>query len=211
MFEHPLFKEDRTEVMHELMHSHPFATMITSQNEEFCADHLPLVLHGDLSERGIIRGHVARGNPLWRNGTSGATALAVFQGPQSYVTPSWYPSKKEHGKAVPTWNYAVVHAHGKLTLIDDGKWLLDHLVELTSRHESHQPVPWEVSDAPDDYMARQVKGIVGFELVIERLEGKWKVSQNKDEEDRAGVQRGLMQERNPDADAVALLVERHGE
>lgn len=203
-----IFCEDRIEVMHELMGMHPFATLISIQNGEIAADHLPLVLHEDLSQSGTIRGHVAKSNPLWKNRGSICNVVAIFQGPQAYITPSWYASKKEHGKAVPTWNYVVVHARGTLTMIDDETWLSEHLIELTSRHESHRPDQWKVSDAPDDFIERQLRGIVGIELVVEKLEGTWKASQNKDEKDRAGIQEGLRLENICEAKAVAKLVER---
>lgn len=210
MFQPPLFREERMDVMHELMRSHPFATLVTTLNGKISVDHLPLVLHDTLSPNGTIRGHISKANPLWRSGGEEREAVAIFQGPQAYVTPNWYPSKKEHGKAVPTWNYAVVHARGKLLFSTDSTWLTDHLNELTARQESHRHEPWQVSDAPSDYVTRQLKGIVGIELVIESLDGQWKVSQNKDQSDRAGVRQGLSLEGNPDADAMAELIERRG-
>ncbi|MBZ0216885.1 MAG: FMN-binding negative transcriptional regulator [Fimbriimonadaceae bacterium] len=206
MYQPSLFREERIEVMHELMQAHPFATLVSSVSGELTADHLPLVVHPELSEKGIIRGHVAKGNPLWLNRSNLTGVLAVFQGPQAYVTPSWYPSKKQHGKVVPTWNYAVVHAHGELEFLEDDDWLMEHLTHLTKQHESHRPVPWKVTDAPKDFMARQLRGIVGIELTIGKLEGKWKVSQNRDEQDRIGVQRGLLAESRNGATAVSDLV-----
>jgi len=130
----------------------------------------------------------------------------VFQGPQAYISPSWYASKLEHGKVVPTWNYAVVHARGSLTLIDDGEWLMNHLEALTDRHESHRKVPWEVKDAPADYIARQIKGIVGIEMTIESLDGTWKLSQNKHSKDRSGVIAGLQGD-EASADAAQAMSE----
>jgi len=207
MYQPPQFRENRKEIMHELMRSHPFATLITIKDGDICADHLPLLIHSEASQYGTIRGHIAKGNPLWCNESAGFNALAIFQGPQAYITPSWYPSKKVHGKVVPTWNYAVVHARGKLRFIDDRDWLAAHLIELTSRNERHRAAPWKISDAPRDYVERLLRGIVGFELEITSLEGKWKVSQNKEAKDRKGVQNGLLLESNQDATAIAELVE----
>jgi transcriptional regulator len=206
MYRPALFREERIEPMHELMRAHPFATLVSLQLGALSADHLPLVLHPEFSNNGTLRGHIAKGNPLWENHAGRMEALAIFQGPNAYVTPSWYPSKKQHGKVVPTWNYAVVHAFGDLQFVEDPDWLLDHLSVLTRQQESHRPVPWKVADAPREYLARQLKGIVGIELEISRLEGKWKVSQNRDAQDRLGVQRGLLLEPGEDAAAIANLI-----
>ncbi|MBI4724558.1 MAG: FMN-binding negative transcriptional regulator [Rhodomicrobium sp.] len=210
MYQPPLFLEERIEIIHELMRAHPFATLVSLQSGNLSADHLPLVLHPELSDKGTVRGHIAKGNPLWKFSAGSMEILAIFQGPQAYVTPSWYVSKKEHGKVVPTWNYAVVHAFGELQFVEDQDWLLDHLNVLTRQHESHRPVPWEVGDAPHDFLARLLEGIVGIEFVINRLEGKWKVSQNRDEQDRLGVQRGLRLEQDEDATAISHLIDRIG-
>jgi len=211
MYQPPLFREDRLEVMHGLIRAHPFATLVTLEAGALSANHLPMILHPKLSANGTLHGHMARANPLWQNRDGGVDALAIFHGPQQYITPSWYPSKKEHGKVVPTWNYAVVHAHGPLTTIEDPAWLRAHLEALTGQQEGGRPVPWFVSDAPDDFIAHQLKGIVGFELTIGRIEGKWKVSQNRDERDRTGVSRGLRFESPGQASDMADLVERYGE
>lgn len=212
MFQPPLFREDRIDVMHALMTAHPFATLVSSAAGQLTADHVPLVLHADDGDKGVLRGHLSAGNPLWRetrDREERIDVLAVFQGPQAYVTPSWYPSKKEHGKVVPTWNYAVVHAHGTLTFNDETAWLMAHLGELTSRQESHRPEPWAVTDAPDDFMAKQLKGLIGFEIAIDDLSGKWKVSQNRPEQDRDGVARGLLTENTAEAIEVSKLVRRY--
>lgn len=206
MYQPPIFREERIEVMHQLMRAHPFATLVSLQDGALSADHLPLALVEETGSPGRLRGHVAKGNPLWSAGMGDNEALAIFQGPQAYVTPSWYPSKSEHGKVVPTWNYAIVHARGTLSFHSDPSWLLDHLVNLTGKQESTRPSPWQVSDAPDEYIERQLKGIVGVELEVTSLEGKWKVSQNKDEQDRSGVVSGLQQEGTREAEAVANLV-----
>lgn len=202
MFQPPIFREDRIEVMHGMMRQHSFVTLVTSQHGGIVADHIPMTIHEDLSANGTLRGHIARGNPLCRDTDAVLDALIIFQGPHSYVSPGWYPSKKEHGKAVPTWNYVVVQARGKLRLTRDADWLLDHLADLSGRHESGREKPWLLSDAPDNYIARQLKGIVGLQMEIDSLHGIWKVSQNKDQNDRAGVREGLLNE--PSANAVAI-------
>lgn len=205
MYQPAIFREERIEVLHALMRAHPFATLVSSQSGTLAADHLPLVFHhGD--GNGKLRGHVAVANPLCRECVDNGEALAVFQGPESYVTPTWYPSKQDHGKVVPTWNYAIVQARGRLTFHRDHSWLLEHLKTLTQLSESQRAVPWEVSDAPQDYIDRQMNGIVGLELDIAHLDGKWKVSQNKDARDREGVAAGLTGEGREGAKQVAELV-----
>ena len=211
MFKPPIFGEDRVDVMHDLMRDHPFATLISNAAGALSADHLPLAIHPEEAANGVIRGHIAKANPLWRQTQRGdgapLTVLAVFQGPQAYITPSWYPSKAEHGKVVPTLNYAVVHAHGLLRFTNEPAWLMAHLADLTARHEGRRATPWAVTDAPDEFIARQLKGLVGFEIEIERLEGNWKVSQNKTEPDRMGVERGLLAENSEQAAQMSDLVQ----
>jgi len=206
MYQPPIFREERIEVMHELMISHPLATLVTLQQGKLSADHLPMMLLKDIEPLGVLRGHIAKANPIWRQSQGEYEALAVFQGPQAYVTPSWYPSKFDHGRVVPTWNYAIVQARGTLSFHPEPTWLLDHIVGLTKQHESQRAAPWKVSDAPAEYIDRQLKGIVGFELRLSSLDGKWKTSQNKDDRDRAGVIKGLQQEGTRDAEAIADLV-----
>jgi transcriptional regulator len=155
-----------------------------------------------------LRGHLSRANTQWRDYTPSVEALAIFSGPQHYITPSWYPEKQETGKVVPTWNYVVVHAYGYLKVIEDREWLMAHLARLTGIHEAGSSVPWKITDAPADYIASQVKGIVGLEMAIERLEGKWKVSQNRSEQDRSGVARGLAELNTADSLAMQALVEK---
>ena len=190
MFQPAIFHEDRADVMHALMRDHPFATLVTRADGRVAADHLPLALH-EGSGGAVLRGHVARGNPIAGSAALDDEALAIFQGPQGYVSPSWYASKREHGRVVPTWNYVVVQARGPLRLVRNGGWLLQHLRDLTSEQESHRPLPWAVEDAPRDFVARMLRGIVGVEIAVETLEGTWKVSQNKSDADRAGVADGL--------------------
>jgi len=154
---------------------------------------------------GTLRGHVARANPVWRH-AAGQEVLAIFHGPQTYVTPSWYPSKHETGQVVPTWNYAVVHAHGVLRVHDDREWLRTLVTRLTDRQESAMAQPWRVDDAPAEYLERMLGAIVGIEIPVTRLDGKWKVSQNRNDADRDGVAEGLSLQEGADAQAMAALV-----
>lgn len=191
MYQVAAFREDRIGVMQQLMREHPLATLVTAVDGKPDANHLPLLLDSEPAPHGRLLGHVARANPLWRDAAGGLDVLVVFQGPQAYVTPSWYETKRETGAVVPTWNYAVVHARCHLTVHDDRDWLHRLVTRLTETHESALPQPWAVSDAPDDYIGRMLKAIVGIELRIDGLEGKWKVSQNRPAADRAGVAAGL--------------------
>jgi transcriptional regulator len=186
------FEQPRTEVLHQLMRARPLATLITQTADGFDANHIPLHLSCESADSpGILRGHVARANPLWKEAGQNHQVLAIFHGPDAYVTPSWYPSKAETGKAVPTWNYAVVHAHGALRIIDDANWLRAHLDALTASQESGFAHPWQVSDAPEDYISNMIKAVVGIEITITRLSGKWKLSQNQPAQNQAGVIAGL--------------------
>jgi transcriptional regulator len=198
------FTETRPEVLHALIHDHPFATLVVCGRDGPEADHLPLLLSADGR---CLHGHVARANPVWRGLGEGTPALAIFHGPHAYVSPSWYPSKQEHGRVVPTWNYAVVHARGRLRAVDDPGWLHAFLDRLTDRQEATLPRPWRVADAPEVHTRRLLTAIVGIELVLSGLQGKWKVSQNQPERNRHGVAQGL-RARGGDGDAaMAALVE----
>jgi transcriptional regulator len=199
-------RESRREVMHALVQAHPLGAWVCNGEGTLVANHIPFDLDPSRGEYGTLVGHVARSNPVWHQPASGQTCVVIFQGPQSYVSPSWYPSKHEHGKAVPTWNYAVVHAHGRPAYIQDRAWLHEHVSNLTRRHESSQALPWAVSDAPADYMEKMIGAIVGVEIPIERLEGKWKMSQNRTESDRLGVVAGLLARKDPQAADVAAIV-----
>jgi transcriptional regulator len=183
--------ETRVEVLDALMRKHPLAALVTMGSGGLFATHLPVVLHRESETRAVLRGHLARANQQWQEFDAGVQALAIFTGPEHYITPGWYPEKKVSGKVVPTWNYAVVHAYGTLRVVEDAAWLLEHLNTLVDEHEASFERPWSVADAPADYVAAIAKGIVGLEMVIERLEGKWKVSQNQNEETRATVADGL--------------------
>jgi transcriptional regulator len=185
------FEEQRPEVLRQLMLAHPLGELITFGSKGLAADHLPMEFEPQPLPRGSLRCHVARANPLWREHKPEVEALVVFQGPSAYVSPNWYPSKQENGKVVPTYNYAVVHAYGNLKVVDDPVWLRALVDRLTRRHEAAQPQPWNVGDAPEDYIQSMLRAIVGIEIEITRLAGKWKVSQNRNLADRAGVARGL--------------------
>jgi transcriptional regulator len=189
------------------MEDQPFASLITVGSSGLFASHIPMVLEQN-GANGILRGHVSRANTQWRDYSPSVEALAIFSGPQHYITPSWYPEKQETGKVVPTWNYVVVHAYGHLKVVEDGEWLMAHLRQLTNIHEAGSPVPWQIGDAPADYVASQLKGIVGLEMMIERLEGKWKVSQNRSEQDREGVAKGLAELNTTESRAMKALVEK---
>jgi len=200
-------EEKRVSVMQALMVSQPLATLVTLGASGLFASHIPMVLENDGSQFGVLKGHISRANPQWRDFVSTVDALAIFAGHQHYITPNWYPGTKEHGKEVPTWNYVVVHAYGPLKVIQDEHWLLTNVEKLTAIHEAGSPVPWKVSDAPEDFIKSQLKGIVGLELPIQRLEGKWKVSQNRTESERKGVIEGLAKLNTPESLAMKALVE----
>jgi transcriptional regulator len=203
MYAQPSFEENRPDVLHELMHSHPFGLLVTSGPDGMEANGLPFLLDARRGPHGTLRGHVARGNPLWRD-AAGTEAMIVFQGPQTYVTPSWYATKAQTGKVVPTWNYVLVQVRGTLRAIDDAAWLRQFLGELTDRHEAPRALPWKVDDAPADFTARLIGAIVGIEMEIRSIGGKWKLNQNRPEADRAGVVKGLREEGGSAAMADAV-------
>jgi transcriptional regulator len=196
------FAESRPEVLYALMRGYPLATLVTMGNDGLNADHIPLQLETSGDSRLVLRGHVARANPVWKSIDNSTPALAIFRGPDAYITPSWYPTKREHGKAVPTWNYAVVHARGPLNFIEDADWLRAQVEALTRQQESAFAEPWAVSDAPADYTEKMLAAIVGIEITVTSLEGKWKVSQNQPEGNRNGVVAGLRELGRSDAAAL---------
>lgn len=200
------FAEARVDVLHDLIRVHPFGTLVVLASNGLDANHIPFEIDPEPAPFGTLRGHLARANPMWKDFSSQVDALAVFQGPHTYVSPSWYPTKQEHGKVVPTWNYAVVHATGPLRVIDDKAWVRRFVEHLTNRHEAHRSDPWKVTDAPADFVDMMTSAIVGVEIPITRLTGKWKVSQNRPEKDRAGVVEGLLQNRSDDSNEMAQLV-----
>jgi transcriptional regulator len=189
-----------------MMADYPLAALVTLGSEGLIASHIPLLHEPGGSEFGVLKGHVSRANPQWRNLSPNVDALAIFAGPQHYISPNWYPAKQADGKVVPTWNYVTVHAYGPLRVVEDADWLIAHLNSLTGIHESGFPAPWKVTDAPADYIAALMKGIVGFELPIRKLEGKWKVSQNRSVQDRQGVAEGLSALDTPEGNAMEALV-----
>lgn len=203
------FRESRTERLHDLIVKHPLGLLVTCSGNGLEASPVPFLLYADEGEFGVLRAHMARANALWKSLDGQSECLIVFQGPEGYVTPSWYPSKAKTQKAVPTWNYATVQVHGIARVIDDTAWLRKQLDDLTSGHETPRPHPWSLDDAPPDYVASQMKAIIGIEIPIRRIEGKWKMSQNKDDGDRAGVVNGMCSDEDPHRNVpVANLVEQ---
>jgi transcriptional regulator len=188
------------------MERYALAAVVGSTAKGIQAHHLPLIFDPGPEGLGTLRGHIARANSLWRDLSTGSEVLAIFQGPSHYISPNWYPSKQEHGKVVPTWNYAVVHARGRLSWIHDATWLRNFLDVLTDRHERTSKAPWHVSDAPEVYIQQMLAAIVGFEIGIESLTGKWKVSQNRSAADREGVASALRESGDAEAGAMAALV-----
>jgi transcriptional regulator len=193
--------------MHELIRARPLATLVTLSSGGLNANHIPLHVSAEPAPFGTLRGHVARANPVWTDLVNDVEALAVFHGPDTYITPSWYATKKETGKVVPTWNYAVVHACGSLRIIDDASWLRTQLEALTAHNEAAFPKQWAVSDAPRDFTDKMIGAIVGIEIVITKLSGKWKVSQNQPAQNQASVIHGLNASGVHDASSMADLVE----
>lgn len=201
------FEEPRVEVLHELIRARPLSTLVTLSSGGLDANHIPLLLAAEPAPLGTLRGHVARANPIWSDFAAEVEVLAVFHGPDAYVTPSWYATKAETGKVVPTWNYAVAHAYGRLRIIDDAAWLLAHLDALTASNEAAFAAPWQLSDAPPDFTEKLIGAVVGIEIVITRLIGKWKASQNQPPQNRAGVVSALRTSGSAEALAMAALVE----
>ena len=210
MYQPPHFREDRPEVQHALIRMHPLGLLVSAGPGGLMANPVPFLLLPDASERGTLHCHVSRANPHWGELAAVEECLAVFQGPQQYITPSWYETKRETGKVVPTWNYATVHAWGRPRIIEDAEWLRRNVEGLTRSHEGARPAPWAVDDAPPEYVAAQLRGIVGIEIPIARIEGKWKVSQNRPEADRAGVVAGLREQGTSSETMAALVAERAG-
>jgi transcriptional regulator len=206
MFVPQVFEELRVEVMQELIRQYPLGTLIVVGRNGVEANHIPFEIDPHPAPFGTLSGHVARNNPLYGEFVPGTEALVVFSGPDAYVSPSWYPTKQESGKVVPTWDYAAVHARGTLQFFEDSQRLLEHLGRLTARHEAAHSHPWLISDAPADYIEKQVQRIVGFEIPVSTLQGKWKVSQNRAARDRQGVARGMAAMSDPKSIAMAELV-----
>jgi transcriptional regulator len=206
----PAFRETRPEELTAAMAAIGLATLVTRGSGGLVATHLPLLHDPEPAPCGRLLGHLARANPQWRELAPGEEALAVFLGPEAYVTPRWYPSKAEHGRVVPTWNYLAVHAWGRLRVETEPAALEALVRRLTERHEAGADIPWRVEDAPAAFLAGQLKGIVGIELTIARLEGKWKMSQNRPPADREGVIGGLERRGEAGDAAVAEVMRGHG-
>ena len=204
------FAEDRREALVEFVLANPFCTLVTNGPDGLIASHIPLLLDRGVGPIGTLRGHLAKANPQWSNAAPDVDALAIFSGPHHYISPSWYPSKQEHGKVVPTWNYVAVHAYGRMRIVDDRDRLLDHLRNLTDSQEAGNPDRWRVDDAPPDYVEGLTRGIVGVEIEIGKLEGKWKVSQNRPAADREAVAARLRGLGGDDSAAMAELIEKFG-
>ena len=202
-------EETDTSVLHSLVKAHPLATWVTQGDGELLANHIPFLLDSTRGHLGTLVGHVAKANRVWQSFSKTVNSVLVFQGAETYITPSWYPSKHADGKAVPTWNYAVVHAHGMPRVIEDREWLLQHVNHLTDAHEAEQALPWKVSDAPQEFTDRLLQAIVGIEIPIAKLVGKWKVSQNRPEPDKLGVVAGLLGRSDPQSTEMAALVNQH--
>jgi transcriptional regulator len=200
------FAEDRPEALQAFIRQRGFGALVTTGPDGPEANHLPFVLDEEAGQFGVLRCHVARANPVWLEaGSKGA--LVIFQGPDAYVSPSWYPGKRDDARTVPTWNYVAVHARGTLRVVDDPVWLRTHLEALTKAHESGRAEPWRITDAPEDYVQRMIGAVVGMEITVTRLQGKWKLSQNRAAADRAGVVAGLRQEAPGPAHALADLMD----
>ena len=212
MYQPPHFVETRIEVLHDLIRSRPLGLLASNGPNGPLADLVPFILHASEAGKGLLRAHVARSNPHWQllNAQPQIPVLVVFQGPQAYVTPSWYQTKAETGKVVPTWNYVIVQVRGMASVHPEPEWVLRHVTTLTNRHEENREKPWAVGDAPEAFIAQQLRAIVGVEIAIAEIEGKWKVSQNRPQADRAGVAGGMAGLESGDQRLMAGLVARYG-
>ncbi len=205
MYTPPAFREDDPSTLRQIIREARLSTLVTATLEGLQATPLPLFLDETEGEHGVLYGHLAKANPQWKTAPSGE-ALAIFMGPDAYITPSWYASKREHGKVVPTWNYAAVHAYGPVEFFEDETRLHQAVSRLTNLHEAARQQPWAVTDAPDSFIKSQLKGIVGMRLTITRIEGKQKMSQNRPEADRQGVAAGLAESERPSDRLVATMI-----
>jgi transcriptional regulator len=206
MYQPDLFRVEDLSRMHALMRARPFATLVSAGSTGLYATHLPTVLK-DNAPFGLVECHLARANPHWKDLAACGEALMIFKGPEGYITPNWYPSKAEHGKVVPTWNYAVVHAYGRPEVMEDRNWLRRHVTELTAQQESGGLTPWRPSDSPETFIEAMLRAIVGFRFAIVRIEAKWKMSQNRERKDREGVARGLRNRAEGDDLEIADILE----
>jgi len=198
------FAVDEPRQLHAFIEAHPLGSLVVHTSAGLSANHIPMLWEsGDAWGR--LHGHIARANTLWREVAEASPVLVLFGGTSTYITPSWYPSKQATGQVVPTWNYSVVHAHGTIQFFDAPDRLLPLVTRLTHQHESHRADPWAVSDAPSDYIDKMLRAIVGFEIRVARLEGKFKASQNRTQADREGVMRGLAAAGMSAADCTELV------
>lgn len=201
MYTSSQFDKASVSALRSLISTHPLATLVTLAPNGINAEHIPMLIIGDGSQS-TLHGHVAKANPVWQSVNDGSEVLAIFQGPNRYISPKWYPSKQEHGRVVPTWNYVVVHARGTIRWIDDQGWLRRHIEAATAQHEGLDN-PWRVSDAPSDYIDRLLSAIVGFEIDVAELKGKWKLGQNRSAADRQGAIEGLRRRGDPASSEMA--------
>jgi transcriptional regulator len=207
------FDETRPEALSRLIADHPLGALVTLGPDGLDADHLPFEFDEAAGVHGTLRAHVARANPIWRNAAAQTEALVIFQGPSAYVSPNWYPSKHEAHRQVPTYNYMVVHAHGRIAVRDEEPFVRGLVARLTRRMEAAQPRPWKMGDAPADFITQILANIVGIEIEVTRLVGKWKLGQNKEVLDRRGAGEALMRLQDDAARAVgeAMLGREQGE
>lgn len=196
MYTPPHFKQEDLSNIHELMTRTGFASLVTQTANGLIATQAPLLFDPQNGEFGTLRGHISRANEQWKISLTDHEGLAIFVGPNGYVSPNWYESKREHGRVVPTWNYIAVHAHGIVRFSEDRALLRDIVTRLTEKHEAASPQPWKVSDAPEDYIEKQLGGIIAFEMQISRVESSWKLSQNRSDADRKGAMQGLEERGN---------------
>lgn len=211
MYQPPHFREDDLDTQHALIRAHPLGLLITAGSQGPAANAVPFHLVARQGTKGFLQAHIARANQQWKEIDAGAPVLVVFQGANAYITPSWYATKRETGKVVPTWNYAIVQVRGSARVVDDPTWLRTQIEALTGSHESPRAAPWAVHDAPEKFIDAQIKGIIGVEIEIAEIDGKWKVSQNRPPADIAEVVDGLETAGAPHANAeMAGLVRKYG-
>ena len=208
MYQPEHFRLDDRDALHDVMRAHPLGQLISAGASGLQANPVPFVLHADDGNQGLLRTHLARPNAQWRDFVDGCDVLVIFQGPQAYVTPSWYAAKKEHGKVVPTWNYVTVQVRGRSTAVQEGRWLVRHVSSMSDQQEEPLDHPWAVRDAPEPFITALTRGIVGVEIAITAISGKFKMSQNRPEADRQGVVKGMAAQGAAD---VAALVSRLGD
>ncbi|WP_323795106.1 FMN-binding negative transcriptional regulator [Nisaea sp.] len=208
MYTPPHFREDDIALLHETIRRIAFGTLVTLGPDGLVASHVPMLLDAEKGTHGTLTGHLAKANIQTKTEASNIEALAIFQGPDAYITPNWYATKQEHGKVVPTWNYVAVHAYGQISFFEDTERLRDQVSRLTDKHEAENAEPWAVNDAPENFVQSHLKGIIGFEIPITRIDGKWKLSQNRPAEDKKGVMSGLDSRDGADAAISSVTRER---